>query len=87
VVGPLTPEVARELSLPPDSKGVVVRDVREGSPADEAGLRPADVIMEVNRRPIGSVADLRRMVDRGDKSAPLLLLIRRESAERYVTIT
>jgi serine protease Do len=87
VVGPLTPEVARELSLPRDSKGVVIRDVRNGSPADEAGLRPADVIMEVNRRPVESVEDLRRMLDRQDRSAPLLLLIRRESAERYVTIT
>ena len=87
VVGPVTPEIARELSLPRDMKGVVVRDVRGGSPADEAGLKPADVIVEVNRRPIGSVEELRRELDRQDKGAPLLLLIRRESAERYVTIS
>ena len=87
VVGPVTPEVARELSLPRDLKGVLVRDVRDGSPADEAGLRPADVIVEVNRRPVASVEELRRMLDTQEKGAPLLLLIRRESAELYVTIT
>jgi serine protease Do len=87
VVGPVTPDVARELSLPRDLKGVVVRDVRDGSPAAEAGLRPADVIVEVNRRPVASVEELRRALDGQDKGAPLLLLIRRESAERYVTIS
>ncbi len=87
VLGPVTPDVARELSLPRGLKGVVVRDVRDGSPADEAGLRPADVIVEVNRRPVASVEELRRILDKQDKGAPLLLLIRRENAERYVTLS
>jgi serine protease Do len=65
----------------------VVRDVRSGSPAAEAGLRPADVIVEVNRRPVASVEELHRALDGQNKGAPLLLLIRRESAERYVTIS
>jgi serine protease Do len=87
VLGPVTPDVARELSLPKETKGVVVREVRQGSPAAEAGIRPADVIVQVNRRAVGSVDELRQMVDKHEKGAPLLFLIRRDNAERYVTIT
>ena len=87
IVGPLTPDIARELSLPKETKGVVVREVREGSPAAEAGIQPADVIVQVNRRPVGSVDEMRQIVDKSEKGAPLLSLIRRDNAERYVTIT
>jgi serine protease Do len=87
VVEPVTPEVARELSLPKETKGVVVREVREGSPAAEAGLQPADVIVQVDRRPVGSVEEMRQAVDKHAKGTPLLLLLRRDNGERYVTIT
>jgi serine protease Do len=87
VVGPVTPDVARELSLPKETKGVVVREVREGSPAAEAGIQPADVIVQVDRRPVGSVEEMRQAVDKHAKGTPLLLLVRRENGERYVTIT
>jgi serine protease Do len=87
VVGPLTPDLAEELSLPRDLRGVVVREVLDGSPAAEAGIRPADVILQANRRPVTSVDDLRKAVETSKKGNPILLLIRRESAERYVTVT
>jgi serine protease Do len=86
VVGPLTPDVAQELSLPKSLRGVVVREVREGSPAAEAGIRPADVILQANRRTITSVDDLRQAMEKSEKGNPILLLIRRDNAERYVTI-
>jgi serine protease Do len=86
VVGPLTPDLAEELSLPKSLKGVVVREVRDGSPAAEAGLRPADVILQANRRPVTNVEDLRQAVEKSTKGNPILLLIRRDKAERYVTV-
>jgi serine protease Do len=48
----LTPEMARELNVPANTKGVVVTDVDPGSKAAEAGLRRGDVIQEVNRHPV-----------------------------------
>jgi serine protease Do len=87
VVGPLTPDLAGELSLPRDLRGVVVREVLDGSPAAEAGIRPADVILQANRRPVTSVDDLRKVVETSKKGNPILLLIRRDNAERYVTVT
>jgi serine protease Do len=87
VVTPLTPEIAQELSLPKSLKGVVVREVQDGSPAAEAGLQPADVILQANRRAITSVEELRQVVSKTEKGTPILLLIRRDNAERYVTVS
>ena len=47
----LTPDVASSLGLDRGTKGAVITDVLAGSPAEEAGLKPGDVIVEVDRRP------------------------------------
>jgi S1-C subfamily serine protease len=51
----------RVLGLPTDA-GVLVLGVDEGSPADAAGVREGDVIVELNDRPISSVDDLHRLL-------------------------
>ena len=44
----LTPEIAERLGLS-EQEGVVVSGVEDESPAGEAGLRPGDLILEINR--------------------------------------
>jgi serine protease Do len=56
----ITPEVAKELGIPPGSKGVVVNEIRYGSPADKAGLMRGDIIVEVDRKPIRTDEDFYR---------------------------
>ena len=56
-VGSLAPEQAERFQLPPGMVGVLVIEVDEGSPAEQAGLRPGDVINEINRMRIESVSD------------------------------
>jgi serine protease Do len=51
----ITPEIARELGLNEKSKGVVVADVTDESPADRIGLLQGDIILEVDRKPIQNV--------------------------------
>jgi S1-C subfamily serine protease len=41
---------------------VEVVEVVRGSPADGAGLRPEDLIVEVAATPVGSVEDLQRLM-------------------------
>jgi len=77
----VTPEIAEQLGLA-DATGVVVTEVQPGSPADEAGLRRGDVIVEVNRKPVANLGELREQLQDGDKS--VLLLIRRDDSTLYV---
>lgn len=56
----MTPQIARQLGLPAQTAGVVVTKVQPASPAEDAGLRRADVIQEVDRKPVttsGSVSE------------------------------
>jgi serine protease Do len=84
-VTPLTPEEARQLGMAGQG-GVLVRDVEEGSVAAEAGIRPGDVIAEVDRHPVKGVDDLRKALARKPKGSPTVLLVRREGSSLYVAL-
>jgi len=60
-VQPLTPELARPLGLPTNTKGVVVSSVKDGSPAEAAGIQEGDVITKIIRnkqiQPVTNVKD------------------------------
>jgi len=81
----LTPNIARQLGLPRWTRGVVVDQVVPGSAAAEAGLRRGDVIQEVNRTPVASVAEFRRAVRRAG-GGPVLLLVNRGGTTSYVVV-
>ena len=53
-VSELTPDVRQQLHIPEQVQGVAVQTVRPASPADDAGLSPGDVILEVDRHPVPS---------------------------------
>ncbi|HJR45941.1 MAG TPA: trypsin-like peptidase domain-containing protein [Actinomycetota bacterium] len=58
---PLPPRVAAAAER---THGIEVVEVVPGSPADRAGLRPEDIILEIDGAPVEDAADLqRRMVD------------------------
>ena len=56
-------------------RGAVVNDVVPGSPADNAGLRSGDVIMEVNRKPMRSAADVVQALGSVPKGQDALVLV------------
>jgi serine protease Do len=85
IVQELTPELARRLEVP-NARGVVVTDVEEGSPADEVGIRPGDVILEVNQQKITGLEDYRAAVQRTGDAESVLLLVRREGSALYVVV-
>jgi len=72
----ITPEAARRLGLS-STKGVMVVEIQPGSPADLVGLEPADVIREVNQRPVNNVRDFERAVRQGRRGDRILLLVQR----------
>ncbi len=72
----ITPEAARRLGLS-STKGVLIMEVQPGSPGDSIGLEPADVIREINQRPINNVSDFERAVRQARRGERILLLVQR----------
>ncbi len=85
-VGPITPEVARELELPRNRGGAVVLDVERNSPAFNAGIRPNDVIVEVNQQEVSNVSQVQRELQRATAGQPVFLLIWRDGESNFVTL-
>jgi serine protease Do len=54
----LSPEIAEQLNINPKLKGVIVSDVQPGQSADQAGVKPYDVITAINGEPILNSSDL-----------------------------
>jgi serine protease Do len=71
----LTPEFASRLGIPPN-KGVVVQDVKSGSFGDDIGLQRGVVILEINKQPINSEEDFRRIQSQLKSGQDVALLVR-----------
>jgi len=76
----LSPDLAERLRVP-YTRGVVVIDVASGGPADAAGLRRGDVILEVSRQPVSDSADLSRALASLAPGDSVLLYVHRPGAE------
>ena len=54
----LSKELAESLNLSKDINGVLISGVLEGGPADKAGMKPGDVLMQVNGQKVNDVVAL-----------------------------
>ncbi|HAA03307.1 MAG TPA: peptidase, partial [Syntrophobacteraceae bacterium] len=80
----ITPELAQQLGLDAHEHGVVVSNVQPGSAAGDAGLRPGDVIKEINRQKIKSIGDYNQAVKKNKDK--LLLLVKRGSGSIFIVL-
>jgi serine protease Do len=81
----LTPDVRQRLDLGSDvPKGLAVMRVAPGSPAARAGLRPGDVLLEVNRKAIGTVREFEDIY--GKTKGNVLLLLYRGGSTVFVVV-
>jgi serine protease Do len=71
----ITPEMREQLQAPRDLHGAVVRQVQPGSPADNAGLQAGDVIVEVDRKPVQSAADVQKALASVTRGQDVLVLV------------
>ena len=84
-VEPLTPQIARQLELNRDIKGVVIADVDPSGAAASAGLREGDVIQQINGKSVQTAEEVRSALNAaGDK--PAVLLITRGNATIFVPL-
>jgi serine protease Do len=85
-VRPVTPEVARQLNLP-SPEGVVVARIEDGSPAAEAGVQRGDVIREINRQRVRTLADYERLTKDTKEGDRLTVLLQRGPMSLYVAFS
>jgi serine protease Do len=79
----LTPEAARELRLS-SSKGVLVTEVRPGSPADDGGVQTGDVIHEINHMPVNNASDLLAVIRNLKIGSNVLLRVERQGQTMFL---
>jgi serine protease Do len=78
-VSGLTPEIAQRFNIR-ESSGVIVIEVLNGSPADEAGVRVGDIIKEINHQAVTSVKDYSEALKKIPQDGAVNLFIWRKNA-------
>ena len=83
----LTAELADQLGLKRETRGMVVTEIEPGSPADEAGLRRSDVVVAFNGHPVSSWEELRLMVAQTVPGSGARLKVMRDGEPRELNVT
>jgi serine protease Do len=81
----ITPEIAGQLGLTV-KKGVMVVDVQEGSLADEVGIQPQDIILQVNKAKVTTLQDYKNAIAKAGSKGSILLLIKRGGTTFFVPL-
>src|SRR5579862_5429450 len=70
----------------PNNAGILVREVRAGTPADRAGLKAGDVITKVEGKEVRTLADLRAQLREKSNQASVNMSVLRKGSEIAVTV-
>jgi serine protease Do len=71
----ITPDLADRMKLP-NSKGVIVQDVKPGGFADNVGVSRGDVILEINKQPVNSESDFGKLQSQLKPGQDVVMLVR-----------
>jgi serine protease Do len=77
--------LAQEMGVQPGA-GVAVVNVVEGGPADRAGIRAGDLILEVNRKPVKLTSDVANAIGKMKDGEIALLRVRRGDTALYLAV-
>ena len=87
-ISPITADIKDRFQIGADQKGVVITDVTEGGVAADRGLKPGDVIVEVQQAEVASPDDVMKKVEaqRAQDRKSVLMLIQGQDGVRYVPL-
>lgn len=81
----LTSELAERFGYE-KGQGVIISDVKPGSPAQDAGLKAGFLIEEINKTPVKSIDDATKALEKSKNSKRTLLRINTGTARQYVVL-
>lgn len=82
----LTEDIAQGLDLKV-LRGAIVTQVYEGSPAEQAGLQPDDIIISIDNREIHNSQDVRNVVGYSAPETKLTFVVLRNGHEKKIVLT
>jgi serine protease Do len=83
----LTPDLAKGFGLKNGDRGVLISEVTPNSPAEKAGLKTGDIIVELNGHPVKEVGQLRNAVALAAPGTKVNLLVIRNGSRKAITVT
>jgi serine protease Do len=88
-LAPITPDLKDKYQLSAKQKGVVITDVSPDGKAADRGLKPGDVVVEVQQGEVSTPADVQKRIDavRGENRKSVLLLIQRQDGLQWVPLS
>jgi serine protease Do len=85
IIGELNSELRQELGIPRDVQGAVVLGVNPFAAAAEAGLKPGDVILSINRKEVRNAGDTSQLT-KNAKDKRALLRVWSNSGSHFILI-
>lgn len=82
----ITPELADSFGLARQSGAIIAGVVRNG-PADRAGVRPGDILLAVEGKPVASTGDMLNLIAQLEPGAKARLTLMRQNREAKVDVT
>jgi serine protease Do len=82
----LTPELAETFGVK-DLEGALITDVIPGSPADQAGLKKGDIVVECNNKKINRIQDFSRRVGTTPIGESVKLIVVRDQEKKSFVVT
>jgi serine protease Do len=84
---PVTPQIARQIEIPADTKGMVVTEVDPNGASAERGITEGDVILQINRQSVTTPDEVQAAIDKSGNRPILLLVMRKGGTTFFTTVT
>ncbi len=85
IVAELNKDLAAKLGIK-ETKGVIVAEVKPGGAAEDAGMAPGDIVVQIDNTPIATIADFKKAVESHKTGSILRFLLRRGEASLFVAL-
>ena len=82
----LTENIRIRQNIPEDIYGLLVVNVEQNSEAERKGIRPGDIIQEINQTPVNKIKDLKEVIEKSSSKKGVLLLINRQGNIIFIAL-